>query len=85
MLAVAGVLCGILLGGRTGGALAFGLLLFGSLGVLFLIYIEVGRSEDRERAQDEQRRRELAGRQQDHVDSQRPPPVTRPRWKRRPN
>lgn len=80
-MCVAGILCGVLIGGRTGGALAFGLLLFGTLGALFLIYIEVGRSEDREREAEEAARRE-AQREREHVDSTQ---VERPRFRRRPD
>ena len=46
-----------LAGGLVGQVLAIALITFGLGGALLLIFLEVGLSEDRERARDEERRR----------------------------
>ena len=54
---IAGVLCGVLIGGSTGQVLALGLVLLGLGGGLLLIFFEVGLSEDRALAKEEEERR----------------------------
>jgi hypothetical protein len=49
-LALIGVICGATLPGTLGGTLATGLIGIGLVGVLSLIFYEVGLSEDRDRA-----------------------------------
>ena len=49
-LIVAGIACAALIGGTTGGTLATAFVGLGMLGVVSLIFYEVGLSEDRERA-----------------------------------
>ena len=56
-LAVAGGLCGALIDGVTGQALAIGLIAVGLGGALLLVFLEVGLSEDKERAREERARR----------------------------
>jgi hypothetical protein len=77
LLVIAGVVCAVLVGGLTGEVLAMTLLLAGLGGALLLTFFEVGLSEDRARARDEERRRERAAR---HVAGHgRPPLWRRPR------
>jgi zinc transporter ZupT len=78
-LVVAGALCAVLVGGSTGQALTIALMLAGLGGAVLLAFLEVGLSEERERARDEERRRRRAARQ---VDAQRRRRL--PRWPRRP-
>src|SRR5438045_9601330 len=54
---VAGVLFEVLLGGLAGDLLAIALLLLGLGGALLLIFYEVGLSEERELAREEEQRR----------------------------
>jgi hypothetical protein len=54
VLAIAGVMCGVLIRGLTGEVLAIALLLAGLGGALLMVFLEVGLSEDR--ARDEERR-----------------------------
>jgi hypothetical protein len=61
-LAVAGVVCAALVAGSTGEVLATALLSVGLVGVVVLVFLEVGLSEDRERAGEEERRRRSMGR-----------------------
>lgn len=56
MLVVAGSICAVLIGGTTGGALAIGLITLGLGGVLFLLFLEVGLSEERQLAKEERER-----------------------------
>ncbi len=56
-LVVAGGLCGLLVGGVTGQALAIGLIAIGLGGALLLVFLEVGLSEDQERAREERAQR----------------------------
>ena len=49
-VALIGVICGATLPGTLGGTLATGLIGIGLVGVLSLIFYEVGLSEDRDRA-----------------------------------
>jgi hypothetical protein len=73
-LVVAGALCGVLVSGVVGDVLAIGLVSVGLGGVLLLLFFEVGLSEDRERAREDERRRERAAR--------RVHPGRRPRFQR---
>jgi len=78
-LVVAGALCAILVGGLTGEVLTIALLSTGLGGAVLLMFVEVGLSEERERARDEERRRQGAGTSRK--------PRRRPRlarWPRRP-
>ena len=70
-LVAAGVICAAVVGGPIGDVLAIALITLGLGEVLLLLFFEVGLSEDRARAKNEQR----AG-------AQRRPPA--PRWPRRP-
>jgi hypothetical protein len=76
LLVVAGALCAALVGGLTGQVLAIGLITVGLGGALLLVFLEVGLSEERELARDEERRRKRA-RQNAHAKRPR-------RWPRRP-
>ena len=64
-LAVAGVVCAALVAGSTGEILATALLSVGLVGVVVLVFLEVGLSEDRERAGEEERRRRSVGQSAD--------------------
>jgi len=55
LLVVAGALCAALIGGLTGQVLAIVLISLGLGGAVLLVFFEVGLSEDRERARDEDR------------------------------
>ena len=79
-LVVAGVICAILVAGVTGQALTIGLITVGLGGALLLIFLEVGLSEDRDRARSEERRRK---REAWRVEAERRRPP-RSRWPRRP-
>jgi hypothetical protein len=79
VLVVAGVMCATLVGGLTGEVLTIALLTTGLGGALLLVFLEVGLSEERARARDEQRRRVRAERR---AAGQRPPAR---RWPRRPS
>jgi hypothetical protein len=57
LLVIAGVLCAGLVGGLAGQVLAIALISAGLGGALLLMFLDVGLSEDRERARDEERRR----------------------------
>jgi hypothetical protein len=76
-LAVAGGACAVLVRGLTGEVFTIVLMSVGLGGAVLLVFLEVGLSEDRERARDEQRQRA----NQAH-DAQRRP--QRGRWPRRP-
>jgi len=78
-MVIAGAMCGALIGGLLGEALAIGLILAGLGGALLLVFYEVGLSEDRERARDEERRRRRTPKQVDATGR----PRSR-RWPRRP-
>jgi len=56
-LVMAGALCGALVGGLTGEVLAMALVTAGLGGAILLVFLEVGLSEDREQARDEELRR----------------------------
>jgi hypothetical protein len=74
VLVVTGAICAVLDGGLTGQVLAIALISTGLGAALLLVFLEVGLSEDRERARDEERRGRRA---QQHVDAQRRPPLRR--------
>ena len=57
---VVGVLFRVLLGGFTGEIIALTLLSLGAGAILLLVFLEVGLSEDRERAEEEDKRRRRA-------------------------
>jgi hypothetical protein len=74
-LVVAGAICAALIDGSTGDALAIGLITLGLGAALLLVFFEVGLSEERDLAREEERRKRSA-------DGQR---RRRPlRWPRRP-
>jgi len=79
-LAAAGGLCAMLVGGFTGEILTIVLVSAGLGGAVLLVFLEIGLSEDRERARAEKRRREQA---RLALDGQRR--AGRRRWPRRPN
>ena len=56
-LVVAGTACAVFVHGLTGQVLTLSLMLGGLGAVLLLIFLEVGLSEDRARAEEERRRR----------------------------
>lgn len=78
-LVVAGGVCVALVGGVTGEVLAIVLMSAGLGGGLLLVFLEVGLSEERELARDEERRRKRE--RQALEDRQRRRPR---RWPRRP-
>ncbi len=59
ILVLSGVLCGVLVAGLAGALLAIVLDSLGLGGVVLLLFLEVGLSEDRERAREAGRVREL--------------------------
>lgn len=61
-LVVAGALCAALVAGLAGQVLAIALITAGLGGALLLAFLEVGLSEERELARDEERRRKRAAR-----------------------
>jgi hypothetical protein len=77
-LAVAGVLCGVLVNGLAGQVLAIALISFGLGGALLLLFFEVGMSEDQARAREERARRRRAARRDEP-----PRHVSRAGWRRR--
>jgi threonine/homoserine/homoserine lactone efflux protein len=62
VLVVAGLVCAALFGGLTGQVLAIAFVTLGLGGALLLAFLEVGMSEDRERAREEGQRRRSAER-----------------------
>ena len=64
-LTVAGALCGAFVGGLAGEVLAIALVSLGLGGAVLLVFLEVGLSEDRERAREKERRRKPAVRPHD--------------------
>ena len=56
-LVVAGAVCVAVIGGLLGQVLAIALITAGLGGALLLVFYEVGLSEDRERAREQERRR----------------------------
>ena len=61
LLVLAGAVCGALIDGVVGQALAIALITVGLGGALLLLFYEVGLSEDRARAREEERRRRRRG------------------------
>lgn len=62
-LIVAGGICGLVIGGKTGDVVAATLATLGLGAILLLVFLEIGLSEDRDRAaEEEQRRRDEAKR-----------------------
>jgi hypothetical protein len=57
VLVLAGALCAVLVTGSTGEVLTIALLSVGLVGAAVLVFLEVGLSEDRDRARDKERRR----------------------------
>jgi hypothetical protein len=78
-LVVAGGICAVLIGGLAGELIALSLITLGLGAAVLLVFLEVGLSEDRELARDEERRRKQAAK---HEGSERTP--WRPRRPRRP-
>jgi hypothetical protein len=74
---VAGLICAALVGGLTGEVLAIALITLGLGGIVLLVFLEVGLSEERELARDEERRRRRSLRRTDA--ERRPRPRHRPR------
>jgi hypothetical protein len=60
LLAVAGGVCAVLIHNLLGELLTISLISIGLGGVVLLLFLEVGLSEDRERARDDERRRQRA-------------------------
>jgi hypothetical protein len=60
-LVVAGSICGVLVGGLTGEVLAIALITLGLGGVVLLMFLEVGLSEERQLAREEKRPRQRPG------------------------
>jgi hypothetical protein len=56
-LVVAGSICAVLVGGVTGEAIAIGSITVGLGAIVLLLFLEVGLSEERELAREEERRR----------------------------
>jgi hypothetical protein len=54
-LVVAGSICAAVVGGRTGDAIAIALITLGLGAVVLLLFLEVGLSEEKEVAREEQR------------------------------
>jgi hypothetical protein len=66
------VLCGVLVSGETGQLLAIALLSIGLGAIVLFVFLEIGLSEDRERAAEDARRRRKGQ-----------PDVAPPPWRRR--
>jgi len=56
-LVLAGAVCAAMVGGLTGEILTAALITAGLGGAILLVFLEIGFSEDREQAKDEERRR----------------------------
>jgi hypothetical protein len=56
VLTLVGALCAVFVPGLTGQLLTFVLISFGLGGAVLLVFLEVGLSEDRERAREQERR-----------------------------
>ena len=78
-VAVIGGICAAVFGGLTGQLLALVLISVGLGAVVLLVFYEVGLSEDKARAAEQERRDELAGKRTDAH----PRPRLRPRGPRR--
>jgi hypothetical protein len=74
-LIVLGVPCGLLIiGGKAGDVVAASLVTLGLGAILLLVFLEIGLSEDRDRAKEEEQRREDEAKR-----APRPPRITKPR------
>jgi hypothetical protein len=72
---VLGVPCGlVIIGGKTGDVVAASLVTLGLGAILLLVFLEIGLSEDRDRAREEEQRREDKEKR-----APRPPRITKPR------
>jgi hypothetical protein len=80
-VAIAGGICAVFISGLVGQLLAFVLIAFGFGGAVLLIFLEVGLSEDRERARVQARAKERSARS---TKARQPPRPQSPRWPRRP-
>jgi hypothetical protein len=82
-VAIAGGICGAVIHGLIGQLLAFVLISFGLGGAVLLVFLEVGLSEDRDRARAQARAQARASERPARATKprQRPQP---PRWPRRP-
>jgi hypothetical protein len=76
-LVVAGALCAAVFGGLTGQVLAIVLITIGLGGALLLVFVEVGLSEERELAREEERRRKRGKRHAEAVRRTRLPRLPR--------
>jgi hypothetical protein len=79
LLVLAGALCAALVGGLAGEILTIVLISIGLGGALLLVFLEIGLGEERDRAHEEQLRRERQER-----GSRTSRPRWGPRWPRRP-
>lgn len=82
LMVVAGALCAVLVVGTLGQVLTFVLMSLGIGGAVLLVFLEVGLSEDRERAREAERER-LARERAAPRHPERAP-QRHPRWRRRP-
>jgi len=57
LLLVAGAIAGAVIGGVAGEAIAISLVSLGGIAIVSLVFLEVGLSEDRDRAREEAQRR----------------------------
>lgn len=83
VLVVGGALCAVFVNGLTGQLLTIVLISLGLGGAVLLVFLEVGLSEDRERARDEERRRRRASQRSGAMPRSRR--SWQPRWPRRPH
>jgi NADH:ubiquinone oxidoreductase subunit 6 (subunit J) len=78
-LVVAGAVCAAVIGGMTGELIGLSLITLGLGAVVLLVFFEVGLSEDRELAREEERRRKQAPKHDDAGRrARRPRPPRRP-------
>jgi hypothetical protein len=85
LLVLAGVCCGALIHGSTGGTLATVLVGLGLVGVVSLVFYEVGLTEDRDRARTLDERGLDRARALDETELDRPGPETPPDSPSRPS
>lgn len=81
MLVFAGGICAVLVHGLVGQLLTLSLISLGLVGVVALVFLEVGLSEDRQRESDEAQRGKPANRR---IAKPRRSRSQQPRWPRRP-
>jgi hypothetical protein len=82
VLVLAGGICAALIQGLIGQLLTIVLISAGLGAIVLLLFLEVGLSEDRERARDDERRRERSSQRSGDMPRSRP---QRPRRPRRPS